>query len=69
MCNMSSSSTFSICSAQVETRQDKTNIAVIFSRADLTSLIIADTPSPGQSASDYLDVVVIKFNDFLSPPS
>ena len=32
---------------------------------DLTNLIIADTPSPGQSASDYLDVVVIKFNDFL----
>ena len=55
-------------SAVLRSRQDKTNIAVIFSRADLTSLIIADTPSPGQSASDYLDVVVIKFNDFLSPP-
>ena len=65
-------SSFSICSGQAglgRSRRDKNNIAVILSRAVLTSLIIADTPSPGQSASDYLDVVVIKFNDFLSPPS
>ena len=73
VCNMSSSSAVSRSGPRPRPRPEPPRPTLHWSEVfsaqpsldDLTNLIIADTPSPGQSASDYLDVVVIKFNDFL----